>query len=176
MNINPTADSTQPHNIQPQPMPPSIKPTVPNKYKLRQASTDRFQPGQFPNIAKAWKENPDVRPDVIAAAKQFVTDSNYPTPAQLSQLAKMIVDGDQSTPASTQTPLTEPPMTEPPASTQTPMTEPPITEPPMTEPPTIEPIPPVTISAASGMTEPPMTEPPTIEPMSPVTVSAASGK
>ena len=167
MNINSTTDSTQPHIIQPQPMPPSIKPTAPNKYKLRDVFTDQFQPEQFKTLAKASQENPDVRPDVIAAAKQFVTDSNYPTPAQLSQLAKMIVDGrDSALPARTKSSTTQPPMTEPP-----------MTYPPMTEPPTIAPM---TVSAASQtqppityppMTEPPMTEPPTIAPM---TVSAAS--
>ncbi|HEX4666333.1 MAG TPA: hypothetical protein VH207_07020 [Chthoniobacterales bacterium] len=82
---------------------------------------EEFKPEQYQTIAEAWKNNPEVRPEVLEKAKQLAADANYPTHAQLAQLAKMIV-GDNMSPL--------PPAAEPP-----PIVEPPTIEPPMTEPP-----------------------------------------
>lgn len=112
MNIRPTTTDSVSQN----PMPPTVKPaSTQGKHALHQFMIDEFQPEQFKTISEAWKNNPDVRPEVMAAAKQFATDPNYPTPAQLQQLAAMIVGGEPMPPV-VEPPVTMPPITEPPVS------------------------------------------------------------
>lgn len=115
MNIKPTSTDSLP-----QPLPPVAKPPTSAKHALHEFFMEEFKPEQYQAIAEAWKNNPEVRPEVLEKARQLAADANYPTHAQLAQLAKMIV-GDQA-------PL--PPTEEPPVAI-----EPPVVQPPMTEPP-----------------------------------------
>jgi hypothetical protein len=120
MNIKPTSTDSLP-----QPLPPVAKPPASAKHALHEFFMEEFKPEQYQIIAEAWKNNPEVRSEVLEKAKQLAADANYPTPAQLAQLAKMIV-GDQ---------VTMPPTAEPPPDIEPPMIQPPMIEPPVGDPP-----------------------------------------
>jgi hypothetical protein len=110
MNIKPSSPDT----VSPNPLPPTKKPESASQHALHEFLMEEFQPSQFRKIAEAWKNNPEVRPEVLDAAKALASDPNYPTPAQLAQLAKMIVGKEV------------PPQVEPPVPAPTPDIEPPV--------------------------------------------------
>lgn len=131
MDIKPTSTDSVSQN----PLPPTVKPPHPGKPALQQFFVDEFRPERARQVSEALKESPEIRPEVLEKAKQFVADPNYPARAQLVKLAKMIV-GDRTPlppnvePPDTEPPVSQPPLSEPPVSTS-PMIEPPIMEPPV---------------------------------------------
>jgi hypothetical protein len=108
MNIKPPS----PDNVSQNPLPPTKK--LGSKQALRESLKEAYQPSQFERISSAWKNNPEVRPEVLDAAKALASDPNYPSPAQLTLLARMIVGKEV------------PPQVEPPVPGPTPNTEPPV--------------------------------------------------
>lgn len=89
--------------------------------ELKEAMQEQFQPDAFAQLENAWKSNPEVRTEVLQQARQFSTDANYPTPAQLKQLAQMLVGETMSMP-----PAVDPPPAPAPTPDSTPDTEPPV--------------------------------------------------
>src|SRR5262249_16713798 len=71
---------------------------VTERKQLKAAFQEQFSPEAFQEIDAAWKSNPDVRMSVLQEAQQLSADTNYPTPAQLQQLASMMVGNTMSTP------------------------------------------------------------------------------
>jgi hypothetical protein len=108
MNIKPPS----PDNVPPNPLPSTKKPD--SQHALHQFLIEAYQPSQFQRIATAWKKHPEVRPEVLDTAKALASDPNYPSPAQLGMLAKMIVGKEVA------------PHVEPPVPGPTPNTEPPV--------------------------------------------------
>lgn len=121
MNIQPPSPDGGPQ-IQPQGKKQQL---IQERKDLRESFVEQFQPDQFAQIDAAWKANPDMRLGVLEKAKQLATDPNYPTPAQLSMLAKMIVGQELPMPP-TMPPTVEPaPVVTPaPGVTPTPVSEP----------------------------------------------------
>jgi hypothetical protein len=89
---------------------------VQDRKELKAALQEQFSPEAFQEIDAAWKSNPDVRTEVMQQARQFSADTNYPTPAQLTQLAQMIVGDTMSLPPTTTLPPTTPPAAVPPST------------------------------------------------------------
>jgi hypothetical protein len=119
MNIQPTSAEPMPPQMPPQ-APPAGRTRAEVRRELHQSFAEQFQPEVYQQIETAWKDNPDMRMDVLEQAKQLSSDPNYPTPAQLAQLAQMIV-GDT---------FSMPPTSEPPGPAPTPV-DPPVADPPV---------------------------------------------
>lgn len=100
MNILPPT----PNPVTTGPSPLSKQDLVTERKQLKQAFQEQFSPEAFQEINAAWKSNPDVRMGVLAQAQQFSADTNYPTPAQLNQLAAMIVGNTMAVPPMVQNP------------------------------------------------------------------------
>ena len=103
MNIQPPSPDGGPQ-IQPQGKKQQL---IEERKTCANPSSEQFQPDQFAPNRRGLKANPDMRLGVLEKAKQLAADPNYPTPAQLSMLAKMIV-GQGIADASDNAPTVEP--------------------------------------------------------------------
>lgn len=119
MNIQPTSADPMPPQMPPQ-APPAEMTRAQVKRELHKSFEEQFQPDVYQQIETAWKDNPDMRADVLEQARQLSSDPNYPSPAQLAQLAQMIVGDTFSMPPTTDVP----PM--PPVASTPPVVDPPI--------------------------------------------------
>jgi hypothetical protein len=123
MNIKPTSADPMPPQMPPQAVPPGTT-RAQVKRELHKSFEEEFQPDVYQQIETAWKDNPDIRASVLDQAKQLASDPNYPTPAQLTQLAQMIVGDTFSMPPTSEPPAAVPPVAEPPVPSPSPVIDP----------------------------------------------------
>jgi len=86
---------TSPDNVLPQPLPVVTREPNPGKHALREFFVDEFKPATCRQIASSLSNREEVNPEVIAKAKELLTDPSFPSEAQLTMLARMIV-GDKT--------------------------------------------------------------------------------
>lgn len=121
MNIKPTSTENVPQT----PLPPTVKGADSGKQTIHQFFVEEFRPERVKQIEEAFKETPEMRPEVIEKAKELIADPNFPSRHQLVKLAKMIVGDRVPVPPTVQPPPIDPPDRMPP------MVDPPETKPPV---------------------------------------------
>ena len=65
---------------------------VKNEPQTTDATGDNFSPTQNNTMLQQLHNQPEVRPDALAKAKQLAADPNYPPADIIEKLAKMFVD------------------------------------------------------------------------------------
>lgn len=65
---------------------------VPQKPVVRGPGADSFSAGQSATLHAALKAQPEIRPEVVARAKELAADPNYPSTEILRQVGAAILN------------------------------------------------------------------------------------